>query len=125
MNLELELDKFSSALEYLQNAIDFYEKEQSDYTALMYLWQSKIYLAMRSYYQALESSENALNLVNSNAKIHFDVSVNHATILLKLGKDVAADTALKNVDSSYIDSAPGQMKLQYYLALVNLNLQKR
>ncbi|MDN3379236.1 MULTISPECIES: GGDEF domain-containing protein [unclassified Pseudoalteromonas] len=123
-NLQLELDKFSSALEYLQNAIDFYEKEQSDYTALMYLWQSKIYLAMGSYYQALESSKKALNLVNSNAKIHFDVSVNHATILLKLGKDVAADTALKNVDSSFIDSAPGQMKLQYYLALANLNLQK-
>ncbi|CAM4370757.1 GGDEF domain-containing protein [Pseudoalteromonas ostreae] len=122
-HLEMELERFRLAQEYIQHAVDFYKNENSEYTALMYLWQSKTYLAMGSYHQALQASNNAQNVTANTGDTMYEIAVNQAQILLKLGDYQAAQLMLANVDPAQIRKSQERVRLHYYLALANCYLQ--
>ncbi|MGP5158214.1 diguanylate cyclase [Pseudoalteromonas prydzensis] len=122
-HLEMELERFRFAQEYIQHAIDFYENDNSEYTAFMYLWQSKIYLAKGSYHQALQASEKAQSVTANIGDLSNEVAVNHAQILLKLGDYQAAQLMLAKVDPNQISKSQERVRLHYYLALANCYLQ--
>lgn len=122
-HLEMELERFRLALEYIQHAVDFYKNENSEYTALMYLWQSKIYLAMGSYHQALQASNKAQKVTANIGDLSNEVVVHHAQILLKLGDYQVAQAMLANVDPNQLSKSQERVRLHYYLALANCYLQ--
>ncbi|WP_244390255.1 GGDEF domain-containing protein [Pseudoalteromonas sp. KAN5] len=122
-HLEMELERFRLAQQYIHHAIDYYKSDNSEYTTLMYLWQSKIYLAMGSYHQALAASNKAQSVTANIGDTMYEVAVNHAQILLKLGNYQAAQTMLANVDPTQISKSQERVRLQYYLALANCYLQ--
>lgn len=122
-HLELELERFSYALTYIQYSIDYYDNTNNDYAALMFLWQSKIYLTMGSYHQALQASNRALTITASTMDIYSELAVNQAEILLKLGDFKAAQIALDTVNLKKLDGSKARIKLHYYLALANCHLQ--
>ncbi|NNG41928.1 GGDEF domain-containing protein [Pseudoalteromonas sp. NEC-BIFX-2020_002] len=122
-HLELELERFTLALDYIQYPIDFYKNNNANYAALMFLWQSKIYLRMGSYYQALQANSEALKVVTSSMNIYSELAINQAEILLKLGNIEAAKLALSLVDLKKLGGSKARIKLHYYLALANSHLQ--
>ena len=122
-HLELELERYTLALEYIQYPIDSFINKNAERAALMFLWQSKIYLTMGSYYQALKANKDALQIITPSMDIHLDLAVNLAEIELKLGNTKAAKAALGLVNLKNLDGSKERLKLQYYLALANSHLQ--
>lgn len=122
-HLELELERYTLALDYIQHPINFYVNKNAERAALMYLWQSKIYLTMGSYYQALKANKDALQIISPSMDIHLDLAVNLAQIELKLGNTKDAKTALGLVNVEKLNGSKARLKLQYYLASANSHLQ--